>query len=115
MNDVLEEEAEHGNGDSIADDGIESAELEEALDKSILRDRLLILIKNDGSEEEVSDCDRNHILLKKGLDKEVSMLSVPEDWTPPVVAKAEKGEPFLFESVETIQESGPSSRIGRSS
>jgi hypothetical protein len=96
MNDVLEEEAEHGDGDSIAD-AIESAEPEEALDKSI-RDRLLILIKNEGSEEEVSDCDRNHILLKKGLDKEVSMPSAPDDWMPPV-DKAEKGEP-LFESVD---------------
>jgi hypothetical protein len=63
-----------------------------------IRDRLLILIKNEGSEEKVSDCDRNHILLKKGLDKEVSMPSVPDDWMPPV-AKAEKGEP-LFESVD---------------
>jgi hypothetical protein len=96
MNDVLEEETEHGDGDSIAD-AIESEELEEALDESI-RDRLLILIKNEGSEEEVLDCDRNHILLKKGLDKEVSMPSVPDDWMPPV-AKAEKGEP-LFESVD---------------
>jgi hypothetical protein len=98
MNDVLEEEAEHGDSDSIAD-AIELAELEEALDESI-RDRLLILIKNEGSEEEeVSDCNRNHIILKKGLDKEVSMPSVPDDWMPPV-AKAEKGEP-LFESVDS--------------
>jgi hypothetical protein len=32
MNDALEEEAEHGDGDSIAD-AIESAKLEEALDE----------------------------------------------------------------------------------
>jgi hypothetical protein len=96
MSDVLEEEGEHGDGDSIAE-AIESAELEEALDES-LRDRLLILVKNEGSEAEVSDCDRNRILLKKGLGAEVSMPSVPDDWTPPT-AKAEKGEP-LFEGVD---------------
>jgi hypothetical protein len=92
MSDVAEEQAEHGDGDSIAE-AIESAELEEALEES-LRDRLLVLVKNEGSEEEVLDCERNSILLKKGLAAEISMPSAPSDWTPPI-PKAEKGEPMF--------------------
>ena len=56
MRDVVEEEAVHGEGNSIAD-ASESAELEEALEDS-LRDRLLVLTKNKHSEEEVSDCEK---------------------------------------------------------
>jgi hypothetical protein len=94
MSDVVEEQAEHGDGDSVAD-AIESAELEEALEES-LRDRLLILVKNKG--EQVSDVESNRILLKKGLAAEILMPSAPSDWTAPI-PKAEKGEP-TFESVD---------------
>jgi hypothetical protein len=94
MRDVIEEQAKNGDGDSITD-AIKSAELDRSLEES-LRDHLDILIKNEGPE--VSDCENNGILLKKGLAPEVYMLSVPSDWTPPI-AKAEKGEP-AFESVD---------------
>jgi hypothetical protein len=90
MNDVVEEEGAHGDGDNVAD-AIESVELEEALEES-LHDHLLTLIKNKG--EEVADIESNRILVFKGLAAEVSMPSVPSDWTPPI-AKAEKGEPLL--------------------
>jgi hypothetical protein len=96
MRDVVEEQGEHGDGDSVAD-AIESAELEEALEES-LRDRLFVLMKNEGSEEEVLDCERNSVLLKKGLAAEVSMPSVPLDWVPPI-PNAAKGEPS-FESLD---------------
>jgi hypothetical protein len=86
MSDVIEEQAEHGDGDSITD-AIESAELE-----VLLHDPLFILVKNEGSEEEGSDRERNSVLLKKGLAGEISMPSVPSDWTAPI-AKAEKGKP----------------------
>jgi hypothetical protein len=89
MSDVVEEQAENGDdGDSVAD-AIESAELDECLDES-LHDRLECLVNNEGLE--VSDCEHNRILLKKGLAPEVSMPSVPSDWIPSIV-KAEKGEP----------------------
>jgi hypothetical protein len=101
MSDITEEEGEHGDGDSIAD-AIESAKLEEALEEA-LRDYLLILIKNGG--EEVSDIESNRILLKKSLAVEVSMSSIPSDWTPPI-AKAEKGEP-TFERVDNPGECCP--------
>jgi hypothetical protein len=95
MSDVNEEQAETGDSDSVADDAIEAAVLDECLDES-LRDRLEILVKNEGPE--VSDCENNRILLKKGLAAEVSMPSAPPDWTPPI-PKTEKGEP-TFESVD---------------
>jgi hypothetical protein len=44
---------------------------------------------NEGYEEEVSDCEKNSVLLKKGLAEEVSMSSVLSEWTPPI-AKAAK-------------------------
>jgi hypothetical protein len=47
MSDVIEEQAGHGDGDSVTD-AIESAELEEALEE-LLRDWLLILVMNKGS------------------------------------------------------------------
>ena len=94
MSDVIKEQAKHGDGDSVAD-AIESAELEEALEESP-RDRLLILVKNEG--EEVSDVESNRILLKKGLAAEILMPSAPSDWTAPI-PKAEKGEP-TFASVD---------------
>ena len=95
MNDVLEEQAENGDGDSIAD-ALESIEMDDCLEESI-RDRLDILVKNEGGSE-VSDCDKNRILVKKGLAPEVSMPTVPSDWIPPM-AKVEKGEP-TFENVD---------------
>jgi hypothetical protein len=94
MNDVIEEEAENGDGDSVGD-AMECAELDECLEET-LRDRLQVLVKEEGPE--VSDCENNGILLKQGLSPEVAMPSVPSDWTPPV-AKAAKGEP-AFESVD---------------
>jgi hypothetical protein len=95
MSDVNEEQAKTGDSDSVADDAIEAAVLDECLDES-LRDRLEILVKNEGPE--VSDCENNRILLEKGLAAEVSMPSAPPDWTPPI-PKTEKGEP-TFESVD---------------
>jgi hypothetical protein len=96
MSDDIKEQDEHGDGDIVAD-AIESLELEEALEESLC-DRLFILVKNKGSEEEVLDCERNSVLLKKGLAVEISMPSAPSDWTPPI-PKAEKGEP-VFETVD---------------
>jgi hypothetical protein len=97
MNDVVEEAGKHGDGDSVGEAN-KAAELEESLDET-LRDRLLILIKNKGSEEEVLDTEQNHVLLKKGLAAEISMPSVPPDWIPPN-PKVSKGEPKLFDSVD---------------
>ena len=95
MNDVIEEEAENGDGDSVGD-AMECAELDECLEET-LRDRLQVLVKEEGPE--VSDCENNGILLKQGLSPEVAMPSVPSDWTPPV-AIAAKGEP-AFEVADT--------------
>jgi hypothetical protein len=94
MNDVIEEGAENGDGDSVGD-AMECAELDDCLEET-LRDRLQVLVKEEGPE--VSDCENNGILLKKGLSPEVSMPSAPSDWTPPI-AKAGKGEP-MFDSVD---------------
>jgi hypothetical protein len=64
----------------------------------LLCDWLFILIKNEGLKQEVSDCEKNHVLLKKGLaPAEVSIPSVPSDWTPQT-AKLAKGKP-TFKSV----------------
>ena len=101
MSDVREEEGKHGDGDSIAD-AIESVELEEALEESLC-DQLLILIKNKG--EEVSKCEMNRILLKKSLAAEVSMSSIPLDWTPRL-PKQKKANPCSI--LLTIPGSGPS-------
>ena len=88
MSDVLEEQEEGGDGDSV-DDAIECDELDQCLGESI-RDRLQCLVKDEGPE--VSDCDANACLLKKGLPLEVSMPTVPTEWEP-LKAKIEKGEP----------------------
>jgi hypothetical protein len=47
MSDVNEEQAETGDSDSVSDDVIEAAVLDECLDESP-RDRLEILMKNEG-------------------------------------------------------------------
>ena len=78
MSDVLEEQEEGGDGDSV-DDAIECDELDQCLGESI-RDRLQCLVKDEGPE--VSDCDANACLLKKGLPLEVSMPTVPTEWEP---------------------------------
>jgi hypothetical protein len=93
MSNVIEEQAKNGDGDSVAD-AIESAELDKCLEESLC-DHLDIIIKNEGPE--VSDCENNRIILKKGLAPEATMPSVSSDWTPRI-AKAEKGKP-AFESV----------------
>ena len=58
MNDVVEEEAENGYGDSVGH-ALECAELDECLEE-MLRDRLQVLVKEEGPE--VSDCENNGIL-----------------------------------------------------
>jgi hypothetical protein len=98
MSDVVEEAGKHGDGDSV-NEANEAAELEESLDES-LHDCILILIKDNGSEEEVLDSEENRVLLQKGLAPEISMpTSVAPNWIPPF-AKVAKGEPALFDSVD---------------
>jgi hypothetical protein len=69
-------------------------ELDQSLEDSV-RDREC-LVKGKGPE--VSDCEINRSLLKKGLGKEVSMPSVPPDWVPSI-ERTEKNEP-AFHTVD---------------
>jgi hypothetical protein len=89
MSDVAEEEKEEGDDGDSAAEAVDAGELDSCYDEA-LRDRLECLIKKEGPE--VDDGEWNGYKLKKGLPAEVSMPSVPSDWTPPI-AKIEKGEP----------------------
>jgi hypothetical protein len=84
--------------------------LDESLEET-LRDCLQVLVKEEGPE--VSDCENNGILLKEGLSPEVSMPSVPLDWTPPRSQKQVKANQPLI--VLTIQDSGPNTLIHQTS
>jgi hypothetical protein len=108
MNDFIEEERKNGDGDSVGD-AMECAEVDECLEE-MLQDCLQVLVKEEGPK--VSDCENNGILLKKGLSPEVSMPTVPSDWTP-LIAKQVKANQCL--RVLTIPDSGPNTLINQSS